>query len=150
LFASSLAFSFKKLGGKKKWQPLQPILSLPFRSSQVKPYLGFHQLQVILISRRGGRTSADISFSAEAKTVVVGLAADSGCGKSTFLRRPTSVFEGAAAPPKGGNPDSNTSIDDTTTVIYLDAIPWIEVEGSRRESWHWTQGPTTSTSCTSK
>lgn len=63
LYASSLVFSFKKLGGMKKWQPLQPILSLPFRSSQVKSYLGFHQRQVILISRRGGRRLAQISHS---------------------------------------------------------------------------------------
>lgn len=52
--------------------------------------------------------------------MVIGLAADSGCGKSTFMRRLTSVFGGAAEPPKGGNPDSNTLISDTTTVICLD------------------------------
>ncbi|CAN1256802.1 Phosphoribulokinase, chloroplastic [Linum perenne] len=57
---------------------------------------------------------------AAAGTVVIGLAADSGCGKSTFMRRLTSVFGGAAKPPKGGNPDSNTLISDTTTVICLD------------------------------
>lgn len=54
------------------------------------------------------------------KTVVVGLAADSGCGKSTFMRRMTGVFGGNAAPPKGGNPDSNTLLSDMTTVICLD------------------------------
>nr|P85112.1 RecName: Full=Phosphoribulokinase, chloroplastic; Short=PRK; Short=PRKase; AltName: Full=Phosphopentokinase [Vitis sp.] len=32
----------------------------------------------------------------------------------------TSVFGGAAEPPRGGNPDSNTLISDTTTVICLD------------------------------
>ncbi|XP_058079634.1 phosphoribulokinase, chloroplastic-like [Magnolia sinica] len=60
------------------------------------------------------------AISAVDRTVVIGLAADSGCGKSTFMRRLTSVFGGAAEPPKGGNPDSNTLISDTTTVICLD------------------------------
>ncbi|KAG9457675.1 hypothetical protein H6P81_002183 [Aristolochia fimbriata] len=58
--------------------------------------------------------------AAESQTVVIGLAADSGCGKSTFMRRLTSVFGGTTEPPKGGNPDSNTLIGDTTTVICLD------------------------------
>ena len=35
------------------------------------------------------------------KVVIVGLAADSGCGKSTFMRRMTSVFGGS---PKVGEP----------------------------------------------
>jgi phosphoribulokinase len=52
--------------------------------------------------------------------VVVALAADSGCGKSTFMRRMISLFGGDASPPAGGNPDSNTLISDTTTVICLD------------------------------
>jgi len=54
------------------------------------------------------------------KTVVIGLAADSGCGKSTFMRRMTSVFGGSPKPPSGGNPDSNTLLSDMTTVICLD------------------------------
>lgn len=52
--------------------------------------------------------------------VVIGLAADSGCGKSTFMRRMTSLFGGKATPPEGGNPDSNTLISNTTTVLCLD------------------------------
>ena len=52
--------------------------------------------------------------------VIIGLAADSGCGKSTFMRRMTSLFGGKATPPEGGNPDSNTLISDTTTVLCLD------------------------------
>ncbi|KAL5213712.1 hypothetical protein ABZP36_002864 [Zizania latifolia] len=53
-------------------------------------------------------------------TVVIGLAADSGCGKTTFMRRLTSVFGGEAEPPRGGNPDSNTLVSDAATVICLD------------------------------
>ena len=58
--------------------------------------------------------------AADSKVVVIGLAADSGCGKSTFMRRMTGVFGGDAKPPKGGNPDSNTLISDMATVICLD------------------------------
>merc|ERR1719353_337923 len=32
----------------------------------------------------------------------------------------TSLFGGKASPPEGGNPDSNTLISDTTTVLCLD------------------------------
>jgi phosphoribulokinase len=66
------------------------------------------------------RTRRRVSCSVANRTVVIGLAADSGCGKSTFLRRLTSVFGGEAEPPRGGNPDSNTLISDTITVLCLD------------------------------
>ncbi|CAA6657249.1 unnamed protein product [Spirodela intermedia] len=73
-----------------------------------------------------GVTVVTCAAAGDAKTVVIGLAADSGCGKSTFMRRLTSVFGGAAEPPRGGNPDSNTLISDTTTVICLAIITrWI-------------------------
>jgi len=52
--------------------------------------------------------------------VVIGLAADSGCGKSTFMRRVTTLFGGSPKPPAGGNPDSNTLLSEMTTVICLD------------------------------
>ncbi len=68
------------------------------------------------------------------KTVVIGLAADSGCGKSTFMRRLTSVFGGAASPPKGGNPDSNTLISDTTTVICLDDYHSLDRYGRKEKA----------------
>lgn len=67
------------------------------------------------------------------ETIVIGLAADSGCGKSTFMRRLTSVFGGAAKPPKGGNPDSNTLISDTTTVICLDDYHSLDRYGRKEQ-----------------
>jgi phosphoribulokinase len=70
--------------------------------------------------RTGARRAVVVCKAGDGQTVVIGLAADSGCGKSTFMRRLTSVFGGAGSPPKGGNPDSNTLISDTTTVICLD------------------------------
>jgi len=51
---------------------------------------------------------------------MIGLAADSGCGKSTFMRRITKLFGGDPVPPTGGNPDSNTLLSDLTTVVCLD------------------------------
>ncbi len=68
------------------------------------------------------------------KTVVIGLAADSGCGKSTFMRRLTSIFGGAATPPRGGNPDSNTLISDTTTVICLDDYHSLDRYGRKEKA----------------
>ncbi|XP_077236223.1 phosphoribulokinase, chloroplastic-like [Tasmannia lanceolata] len=67
------------------------------------------------------------------RTVVIGLAADSGCGKSTFMRRLTSVFGGVAELPKGGNPDSNTLISDTTTVICLDDYHLLDRYGRKEQ-----------------
>lgn len=58
--------------------------------------------------------------------VVIGVAADSGCGKSTFMRRLTSIFGGDVVGPLGGGFDSpdgwetNTLVSDLTTVICLD------------------------------
>jgi phosphoribulokinase len=101
---------------------------------------GFRQRQVIFFTshrrsgggrRHGGaRTCFQVSCSVD-KPVVIGLAADSGCGKSTFMRRLTSVFGGAAVPPKGGNPDSNTLISDTTTVICLDDYHSLDRNGRK-------------------
>jgi len=58
------------------------------------------------------------------KIIVIGVAADSGCGKSTFMRRLTKVFGGANVGPLGGGfPQSwetNTLVSDRTTVLCLD------------------------------
>merc|ERR1711998_95384 len=61
-----------------------------------------------------------MATTCEQKPVVIGLAADSGCGKSTFMRRITKLFGGDPVPPEGGNPDSNTLLSDLTTVVCLD------------------------------
>jgi phosphoribulokinase len=58
--------------------------------------------------------------------IVIGVAADSGCGKSTFMRRLTSIFGGDVVGPLGGGfgaPggwETNTLVSDLTTVICLD------------------------------
>jgi hypothetical protein len=71
--------------------------------------------------------------AADDKVVVIGLAADSGCGKSTFMRRVTGIFGGNPVPPEGGNPDSNTLISDMTTVICLDDYHSLDRNGRKVE-----------------
>merc|ERR1719253_920231 len=51
--------------------------------------------------------------------VVIGLAADSGCGKSTFMRRMTGIFGGESKLLDIGR-ETNTLVSDMTTVICLD------------------------------
>ncbi|KAH0926612.1 hypothetical protein HID58_018868 [Brassica napus] len=89
--------------------------------------------QVFFYRRQNNRRFNTIITCAAQQTVVIGLAADSGCGKSTFMRRLTSVFGGAAEPPKGGNPDSNTLISDMTTVICLDDYHSLDRTGRKEK-----------------
>ncbi|KAJ8448454.1 hypothetical protein Cgig2_022082 [Carnegiea gigantea] len=107
-------------------------------------HLGFTQKkQVFIYNRSFKRGGGGGSFSTrpcvitcsagESQTVVIGLAADSGCGKSTFMRRLTSVFGGAAEPPTGGNPDSNTLISEMTTVICLDDYHSLDRKGRKEK-----------------
>ncbi|KAL0324148.1 UNVERIFIED_CONTAM: Phosphoribulokinase, chloroplastic [Sesamum calycinum] len=108
------------------------IQSLNSISTPSKSHLGLNQL--FYSSGKKTRRATHISCSADNdKTVVIGLAADSGCGKSTFMRRLTSVFGGAAEPPKGGNPDSNTLISDMTTVICLDDYHSLDRNGRKEK-----------------
>lgn len=75
---------------------------------------------ILLRSRSRAYPTATIRVSCS-KTVVIGVAADSGCGKTTFTRRLASVLGGGAEPPRGGgSPGSNTLVSDTTTVMCLD------------------------------
>jgi phosphoribulokinase len=83
---------------------------------------------------RGRRAVVQCKAGADVRPIIIGLAADSGCGKSTFMRRLTSVFGGAATPPRGGNPDSNTLISDTTTVICLDDYHSLDRYGRKEKA----------------
>ncbi|KAG8071981.1 hypothetical protein GUJ93_ZPchr0006g43967 [Zizania palustris] len=148
---SSHQASIRRLEGKKSsssrkkgQEPKMAISSLHATTSLHSPCTtntSFRQNQVIFFTtrsnRRGntrhaGARTFQVSCSAD-KPVVIGLAADSGCGKSTFMRRLTSVFGGAAEPPKGGNPDSNTLISDTTTVICLDDYHSLDRTGRKEK-----------------
>ncbi|KAL5099879.1 hypothetical protein RYX36_004206 [Vicia faba] len=120
-------------------QSLRTNISIPTSS---KTNVGFHQKQVLFFttnkSHKNRRTNSNKRYlitcgAGDSQTIVIGLAADSGCGKSTFMRRLTSVFGGAAEPPKGGNPDSNTLISDTTTVICLDDYHSLDRTGRKEK-----------------
>lgn len=73
---------------------------------------------------RGVSTSLD-ALKAGETPIIIGLAADSGCGKSTFMRRVTSTFGGDQCGPLGGGFgnggwETNTLVSDMATVICLD------------------------------
>ena len=71
-------------------------------------------------------SSLNMALADGVKPIVIGVAADSGCGKSTFMRRLTSIFGGDVVGPLGGGFDApdgwetNTLVSDLTTVICLD------------------------------
>eukprot|EP00746_Dinoflagellata_sp_MGD_P074937 gnl/MRDRNA2_/MRDRNA2_30203_c0_seq1.p1 gnl/MRDRNA2_/MRDRNA2_30203_c0~~gnl/MRDRNA2_/MRDRNA2_30203_c0_seq1.p1 ORF type:complete len:463 (+),score=111.27 gnl/MRDRNA2_/MRDRNA2_30203_c0_seq1:72-1460(+) len=94
---------------------------------------GYHQcLQqyraATSIGARANPSSRPVRTAALGKdepVVVIGVAADSGCGKSTFMRRLTNVFGGEQVGPLGGGFgnggwETNTLVSDQTTVICLD------------------------------
>jgi len=72
---------------------------------------------------------------AEVKPVVIGLAADSGCGKSTFMRRMTGIFGGESKLLDIGR-ETNTLVSDMTTVICLDDYhKWDRTGRKSNEEW---------------
>lgn len=86
------------------------------------------------------RTSMlSMKLGADEKVVLIGVAADSGCGKSTFMRRLTKVFGGKQVGPLGGGfgtPggwETNTLVSDFTTVLCLDDYH-LNDRGGRKKS----------------
>ena len=73
--------------------------------------------------------SAPASMST-GSSVVIGVAADSGCGKSTFMRRMTSIFGGESKLLDIGR-ETNTLVSDMTTVICLDDYHKYDREGRK-------------------
>jgi phosphoribulokinase len=72
--------------------------------------------------------------------VVIGIAADSGCGKSTFMRRLTSIFGGESKLNDIGR-ETNTLVSDMTTVICLDDYHKWDRTG-RKSNPEWPDGIT--------
>merc|ERR1719343_1581538 len=77
--------------------------------------------------RAPAASSSSLNALAEGQSpIIIGVAADSGCGKSTFMRRLTSIFGGESVGPLGGGFgaeggwETNTLVSDLTTVICLD------------------------------
>jgi phosphoribulokinase len=82
------------------------------------------------------RSSQQGQMSMSDGVVLIGVAADSGCGKSTFMRRLTGIFGGTNVGPLGGGFDAgswetNTLVSDTTTVICLDDYHLNDREGRK-------------------
>jgi len=107
------------------------VLIAPLTASQ-RP-AGVFASGDIRSARRIGRAVA-CAAARGGQTLVVGLAADSGCGKSTFMRRIVGMFGGEATPPVGGNPDSNTLIGENCTIICLDDYHSLDRAGRKEKS----------------
>jgi len=75
-----------------------------------------------------------------ANPVIIGVAADSGCGKSTFMRRLTSIFGGESKLLDIGR-ETNTLVSEMTTVICLDDYHKWDRTG-RKSNPEWPDGIT--------
>jgi len=75
--------------------------------------------RVAKAARQSGCTVVMAETAEGTKAFVVGVAADSGCGKSTFMRRLTNIFGGKSQLLDIGR-ETNTLVSDKTTVICLD------------------------------
>jgi len=83
---------------------------------------------------------AAAAVSMEANPVIIGVAADSGCGKSTFMRRLTTIFGGESKLNDIGR-ETNTLVSDMTTVICLDDYHKWDRTG-RKSNPEWPDGIT--------
>merc|ERR1719486_1306291 len=84
--------------------------------------------------------AAAVSMATEVKPVIIGVAADSGCGKSTFMRRLTAIFGGESKLVDIGR-ETNTLVSDMTTVICLDDYHKWDRTG-RKSDPEWPDGIT--------
>ena len=89
------------------------------------PFSGFTRFGTGLKLGFNDNHVLSMKLGEDEKVLVIGVAADSGCGKSTFMRRLTKVFGGAEVGPLGGGFgnggwETNTLVSDMTTVICLD------------------------------
>ncbi|GAB4823574.1 hypothetical protein N2152v2_010620 [Parachlorella kessleri] len=112
----------------------RPAAFRQVNTSSIQPAVTFGRIPSAKAMKASSFTTRSVVVvrAADDKVVVIGLAADSGCGKSTFMRRMTSIFGGAPKPPEGGNPDSNTLISDMATVICLDDYHKLDRNGRKK------------------
>jgi len=90
------------------------------------------------VRKHAGATTVSMALGdADEPIVLIGVAADSGCGKSTFMRRLVQNFGGSNVGPLGGgfgNGDgweTNTLVSDDVTVICLDDYHLNDREGRK-------------------
>ncbi len=106
------------------------LLALAASASAFVPQTSFRSNNKWAVSSKakpaGSLSQLMMRLGAGEKVILIGVAADSGCGKSTFMRRLTNIFGGGNTGPLGGGfgaPggwETNTLVSDTTTVICLD------------------------------
>eukprot|EP00304_Pavlova_gyrans_P004787 CAMPEP_0206035190 /NCGR_PEP_ID=MMETSP1466-20131121/1903_1 /ASSEMBLY_ACC=CAM_ASM_001126 /TAXON_ID=44452 /ORGANISM="Pavlova gyrans, Strain CCMP608" /LENGTH=395 /DNA_ID=CAMNT_0053409543 /DNA_START=45 /DNA_END=1232 /DNA_ORIENTATION=- len=102
--------------------PLRVLLVLAAIAAEASGYAvssrsALHNSRVV---KAAPRTEAKVCvMKVGTKAFVVGVAADSGCGKSTFMRRLTNIFGGKTELLDIGR-ETNTLVSDRTTVICLD------------------------------
>jgi phosphoribulokinase len=109
-----------KLGGATAALPLRNRAAAPLGSS-FTPAVAQKEIHLTSM-RQAKQVGAQITTMAledGQKPIIIGLAADSGCGKSTFMRRVTACFGGECKLNPIGR-ETNTLISDMTTVICLD------------------------------
>jgi len=94
----------------------------------------------MMSSRSAAMRPHSISMEVATKPVVIGIAADSGCGKSTFMRRLTAIFGGESKLLDIGR-ETNTLVSDVTTVICLDDYHKWDRTG-RKSNPEWPDGIT--------
>jgi len=105
--------------------PMQsPALQRSINQCMLKAQSSFTSPIKAMPNRRSNSVRA-AALGKDEPVVVIGVAADSGCGKSTFMRRLTNVFGGEKVGPLGGGFgnggwETNTLVSDQTTVICLD------------------------------
>lgn len=89
--------------------------------SAVAPRSALSRSRVASPAPRAPESACTVLMATKAgvKAFVVGVAADSGCGKSTFMRRLTNIFGGKTQLLDIGR-ETNTLVSDKTTVICLD------------------------------
>jgi len=92
------------------------------------------------MSRVAPQSLVRMEAATEVKPVVIGVAADSGCGKSTFMRRVTAMFGGECKLLDIGR-ETNTLVSDMTTVICLDDYHKWDRTG-RKSNPEWPDGIT--------
>jgi phosphoribulokinase len=96
-----------------------PISSGSYLSPMGLRTSSFAPASVTVKSETELKAAITMALKSGQKPIVIGLAADSGCGKSTFMRRVTACFGGECKLNDIGR-ETNTLISDMTTVICLD------------------------------
>eukprot|EP00613_Pedinella_sp_CCMP2098_P003004 CAMPEP_0171628648 /NCGR_PEP_ID=MMETSP0990-20121206/21599_1 /TAXON_ID=483369 /ORGANISM="non described non described, Strain CCMP2098" /LENGTH=394 /DNA_ID=CAMNT_0012196947 /DNA_START=22 /DNA_END=1206 /DNA_ORIENTATION=- len=92
----------------------------------VTAFVALRSPSAFVAKTRSSTSDVTMKLGADEKVVLIGVAADSGCGKSTFMRRLVQNFGGGAVGPLGGGFDApegwetNTLVSDDVTVLCLD------------------------------